>query len=151
MAISVEIYKCVKAIYNALGGINAVLSAKSLGPFVDIRPDSPKQVEIAEKGGSPDRTLGVYVNGENAYQMNPEMDEVYVFAIVDAILRDEDSEGLSQAIYKYADAVGTFLNGINVGLGCIVISISIIRNEMDKRNHIYWTVMVQLDPITDID
>ena len=151
MAISVEIYKCVKAIYNALGGINAVLSAKSLGPFVDIQPDSPKQVEIAGKGGSPDRTLGVYVNGENAYQMSPDMDEAFVFAVVDAILRDDDSEGLSQAIYKYADAVGTFLNGIDVGLGCVVIGVSIVRNEMDKRNHVYWTVMVQLDPTTDID
>jgi hypothetical protein len=145
-----KIHKSVGAVFNACKlHLNNQLADEGLSPVKHINFGSPKQMDIHGKDGSPERTIGVYANGENIFQQD--FEESRLMVTVDMILRDEDAEGTRQDIYKYADTLREFLNAQNIGLSCIVIDGSIIRTADDKRNRVYCVLMVIFDPMTDLD
>jgi hypothetical protein len=149
-----KIYLAVKETYSALtdatDGLNVALLENGLDALTDIRPQDPDQIEISE--GSPDRTMGVYVEGENVFQQGFGDDERPVVAVtVDLILRDSDSEGLKQLIYRYADVVRNFLDSQRIGMQSMVTSQSISRKKGDMRNRVAFLYIVEYEPMTDID
>ncbi len=150
MSVDMKIHKAVGAVYNACKlHLNHLLANEGLAQLRHINFGSPKQMDINGKEGSPDRTLGVYANGENVFQQS--FEDSMLMVTVDMILRDEDSDGTKQNIYRYADVLREFLDAQKIGLTCIVVDGSIVRTADDKRNRVYCLLMIAFDPMTDLD
>lgn len=153
MTIDKKIYYAVAFTTNALkkvaNGLNVVLATNSLDPIVDIRPEEPAQLIIAGSDTAVERSMGVYVAGDNVFQMD--WDSADVWLTIDLILRDSDSEGSKQYIYRYADAVRDFLNSLSIGIQTMVVSQSITRKTGTTRNRVATLFQVTYDPMTDID
>ena len=153
MTVDRKIYYAVAYVTNALknstNGLNVVLAANTLDSIISIRPEEPAQLIISGSETAIERSIGVYVAGDNIFQSDYDGSDVWV--TVDLILRDSDSEGNKQYIYRYADAVRDFLNSISIGIQTMVVSQSITRKTGTTRNRVATLLQVTYDPMTDID
>jgi hypothetical protein len=145
--------RAIATIYNACKTkLNTVLEDNSLEALANISPTSPQPIEIEGQAGVFDRNLGIYCNGSGTFQMGFDGDEPpMVQVVVDLLLRDSDSEGLTQNINRYADVVRDFLNGIDIGLMSIVASQDTTMKEDGKRNRLAFLFIIKFDPMTDLD
>jgi hypothetical protein len=145
--------RTIATIYNACKTkLNAVLADNNLEGVVDINPSSPKPVEISGKEGVYDRTLGIYCNGAGTFQQGFDINEPpMVQVVIDLLLRDSDTIGLSQNINRYADVMREFIDGIEIGSMSIVASQDTTILEVDKRNRLAFLFIVWFDPMTDLD
>jgi len=145
--------RTIATIYNTCKAkLNLALVDNGLEGVVDIQPTTPKSVEISGKQGVFDRTLGIYCNGAGTFQHGFDANEPpMVQVVVDLLLRDSDSLGLSQYINRYADVVREFLDGIEIGSMSLVASQDTTLKEADKRNRLAFLYIVWFDPATDLD
>jgi len=146
-------FRTVATIYNACKTkLNTVLVDNGLEELAKIDPGSPSSIEISGQKGVADRSLGIYCNGAGSFQEGFDIDEPpMVQVIIDLLLRDSDSTGLEQRIYKYSDITRAFLNGIDIGQKRIVASQDTTIKEIDKRNRVSFLFIVWFDPSTDLD
>ena len=82
MTVDRKIYYAVAYVTNALknstNGLNVVLEANTLDSIISIRPEEPAQLIISGSETAIERSIGVYVAGDNIFQSDYDGSDVWV-------------------------------------------------------------------------